>query len=675
MTESPLFAHLIREDAEKYLWVDASTTSGVLGAVLAQKVYGLKDEKIVPTCLSLDDEVHRIIFDKELPYEPAILYTEFPIKLPKPSLRKTNPPKIHKFEKLLGFTEDNYVESFFWSTISILAIYGCSLLPTPQQLRAIALKKLKSGILKNKLRDFTFNLDFYKYTKFLDDFACGKVGLDPEFYLAESLAYGLFRPMIFISTLSRHNKYKIFEYNHTSSKPPLVYGIYQCGDKEIFLPYFHNKNVEFKLDHLKGKIEIIAYIAKTVPETLRSRPILDLEAFAILTALHSLQRFISGVKVTLLTDSRVLFYLFSSQVGHSCIKIRRWCLKLLSDYPQVNLQFVRTTENLADFLTREGLPPGDVEKFNLKSIEISDIYENLPKTTFTLAEWINFVEENPHYLTINETKSDKSKTKIKAITLAITKGLENIKEAIKPLEILQQKLERSNIVEQQKKEFSKIYITCLASNNFEATIIDESQQENQYKLVSDLLMIKKGFYKIIIPPSMVGLLLSHTHLLGHKGLQRMMADLESYYFPNMTTTVRKFVQCCYACFLTNKSNRKTKIGIYPTPNYPFEEITMDIAENLNTINGFSHLLITQCILTDFTIIIPLKSKTSTEIVRVFMNSLFQQFNIFKIHTDNGPGFRSNDWLELMAALNIQIIASSALHPSGRGQVERYSSDY
>ena len=88
----------------------------------------------------------------------------------------------------------------------------------------------------------------------------------------------------------------------------------------------------------------------------------------------------------------------------------------------------------------------------------------------------------------------------------------------------------------------------------------------------------------------------------------MMADLESYYFPNMTTTVRKFVQCCYACFLTNKSNRKTKIGIYPTPNYPFEEITMDIAENLNTINGFSHLLITQCILTDFTIIISLNQK-------------------------------------------------------------------
>ena len=77
----------------------------------------------------------------------------------------------------------------------------------------------------------------------------------------------------------------------------------------------------FKLDHLKGKIQVIAYVAKTVPETFKSRPILDLEVFAILTSLYSLQRFISGVKVQLLTDSRVLYYLFSSKVGNSCVKI------------------------------------------------------------------------------------------------------------------------------------------------------------------------------------------------------------------------------------------------------------------------------------------------------------------------------------------------------------------
>ncbi len=111
---------------------------------------------------------------------------------------------------------------------------------------------------------------------------------------------------------------------------------------------------------------------------------------------------------------------------------------------------------------------------------------------------------------------------------------------------------------------------------------------NKFKLISDLLMIEADFFKIFVPPSLIGTLLSYTHLLGHKGLNRMLADLKSYYFPHMNTVTRNFIQCCYSCFLTNKGTRKMKIGSYPVPTRPFEEITMDLAENLNTINGFSH---------------------------------------------------------------------------------------
>ncbi len=64
----------------------------------------------------------------------------------------------------------------------------------------------------------------------------------------------------------------------------------------------------------------------------------------------------------------------------------------------------------------------------------------------------------------------------------------------------------------------------------------------KYKLVSDLLMVDKDFYKILVPPSMVGLLLAHTHLLGHKGLTRMLSDLQSYWFPTMNTLVKKLCQ-------------------------------------------------------------------------------------------------------------------------------------
>jgi hypothetical protein len=60
--------------------------------------------------------------------------------------------------------------------------------------RLQAAKKLKSGVLNNKLKDFTFNLNYNEYRKFMDDFIKGEVGLDPEFFLAEALAQCLYSP-------------------------------------------------------------------------------------------------------------------------------------------------------------------------------------------------------------------------------------------------------------------------------------------------------------------------------------------------------------------------------------------------------------------------------------------------------------------------------------------------
>jgi hypothetical protein len=94
-----------------------------------------------------------------------------------------------------------------------------------------------------------------------------------------------------------------------------------------------------------------------------------------------------------------LYYLFSTRVGNSCVRVRRWCYKLWGDWQNVTLCFVRTTDNLADFLTREGLPPGDCEKFNLKDIQIANFHKDLPKLEFTIPEWIAYVDAHPEYLT------------------------------------------------------------------------------------------------------------------------------------------------------------------------------------------------------------------------------------------------------------------------------------
>ena len=58
----------------------------------------------------------------------------------------------------------------------------------------------------------------------------------------------------------------------------------------------------------------------------------------------------------------------------------------------------------------------------------------IPKNEFTFLEWINFVEANPQYLTINNP------TERKVITLSISNGINNIKETLQPIDILREKI-------------------------------------------------------------------------------------------------------------------------------------------------------------------------------------------------------------------------------------------
>jgi hypothetical protein len=659
LVSAPLYNNLIDEKAEKYMWCDASTSSGVIGAVLAQKKKCKPGDVIVPNCLDLDDPVHRIIFDAKLPFEPAVLYTELPMILPTPSVRKTIPPRILTDEPLLGFTPENVKDSFFWSVLSLMALYNCAMPKSVYELRKLAMKQLRGSILNSKLKDFVFNLNIHNYHIFVEDFLAARVGIDYKMYLIEALAIKLQRPMTVISTLPEHSKKKIIHFNANSDRPPLVFGLYEREREWIFLPFYFNKHTEFNLESLRGKLEIVAYSAKTVPEGFRSRSILDLEVYAILNSLYSFQRFISGVPVKLLTDSRVLFYLFNAKIGNSSVKIKRWCLKLISDYPLVTLHFVRTSENLADFLTREGMVPGDAEKFNLKDIEIKDFYSELPKSEFTLQEWSCFVNQHPEYLTIATPK---------AVTLALNRGIENLKAMVTPFQILQTKISREAIVTEQKRQYADIYGKCLAGDNFvyEAT---EGKETVKYQLISDLIMIYKPYAKILIPDVLIGPLLAYIHLNGHLGVIKLIAGLQSYYFPTMYTIAKRFCQSCYGCFLSYKGKRKAKLGVYPMPTRPFEEVILDLMENLNQVSGYSHLLICQCTFSDFVTIIPLKTKTSGEVTRAVLNSILQPFNVNRIHTDNATCFRAREWLETMAALNVKIIGSAALHPAGRGKIE------
>ena len=320
LISQPLFNNLVDEKAPKYLWVDASTGSGVIGAVLAQKKQGVPDVKVVPPCLDLDDPAHRIIFDKNLTYEPVKVYDTLPIVLPKPTEITTNPPDISEKGKFHDFTDDNVHDSFFLSVASILAVHNCKPIQKTTDLRELAVKEIKKGVLGLKLRDFQFNNNYNLYKEYLEDFKRGKTSIDDNFFLIEATALALYRPIILVSTLPQHRENPIVKFNMESTKPPLIFAVYKAEGKVYFMPFFLNKNVSFILSDLYHKIEIIAYCSKTIPETMLYSGILTQELVAILFSLKSLNRFLSSADVTLLTDSKCLYYLFNEKVQMSCAK-------------------------------------------------------------------------------------------------------------------------------------------------------------------------------------------------------------------------------------------------------------------------------------------------------------------------------------------------------------------
>jgi hypothetical protein len=101
-----------------------------------------------------------------------------------------------------------------------------------------------------------------------------------------------------------------------------------------------------------------------------------------------------------------------------------------------------------------------------------------------------------------------------------------------------------------------------------------------------------------------------------------------------------------------------------------EEVAVDLAECLNKVNGFSHLMITKCALTGFTLIHPLETKSAKEVSRMFLNAVLIPFNVQRVHQDNAKAFRAHDWMELMSLFGVTIINTSAINPEARGFVER-----
>jgi hypothetical protein len=110
------------------------------------------------------------------------------------------------------------------------------------------------------------------------------------------------------------------------------------------------------------------------------------------------------------------------------------------------------------------------------------------------------------------------------------------------------------LVLKQKIECTDLYNNCVSSPEFTFEEV-KGTETLKYKLVGGLIVRDCELQKVVVPPSLIGPLLAHTHLFGHKGLNRMFANLSPYHFETKYTIVKNS-----SIAVTDVSCRKPELG-------------------------------------------------------------------------------------------------------------------
>ena len=265
LTEKPLFCKIVHPSFQKILYTDASSAkTGSWSSVLCQVLPKDNKETFIPDYLTLDDPVHRLIFDSKLQYRPCpILRNE---EVAKAFLSKTpcTEPPLHTYLSLpnLGYTDNELDDSFFISIQSLQYLSRCKALDS-LSMRQATLKTLNKGVLRLKLNSFVFDNNMERTKQFLHNFKTNGP-IDNQFLLIEAFSYAMHRPVLVISSLEKHKDQPFIKFNFNITKPHWIVGAYAHNNRVLFLPYYIDKNNCFDLRQVKDRLEVVAYCTKTI---------------------------------------------------------------------------------------------------------------------------------------------------------------------------------------------------------------------------------------------------------------------------------------------------------------------------------------------------------------------------------------------------------------------------
>jgi transposase InsO family protein len=216
--------------------------------------------------------------------------------------------------------------------------------------------------------------------------------------------------------------------------------------------------------------------------------------------------------------------------------------------------------------------------------------------------------------------------------------------------------------------------SCMEAKDY----MDSNPDSPLYAMKDGILFrILKTGPRIFLPEILLDPLFFQVHFSGmglHRSMTQMLRDVSSrYYRPRMKQYFKKAARSCFFCYYVKPIKQPPMpVGATQEPKAPKEIWSADILVALpKTKAGNNYLLIATDVYSLFTVLVPLKTRETQEIVEAFRTHLLAIFGpqIRHIHTDPDPSFTAKDFQTFLAENNVAHTRTAVNSPQANGKAE------
>lgn len=139
------------------------------------------------------------------------------------------------------------------------------------------------------------------------------------------------------------------------------------------------------------------------------------------------------------------------------------------------------------------------------------------------------------------------------------------------------------------------------------------------------------------------------------------------HWPNIDDQISALVRACQECAPLAKTDTKTKLQSWPTPEKPWQRVHADFAGPIND----TYFLLVVDSFSKWPEIIPTKRTTTAATISI-LRKIFARFgNPEVMVTDNGPQLTSDTFEQFCESNGIMHLKTAPFHPQSNGQAERF----